>query len=402
MVVGLRFPPKEETKLSTENIVKRSATVFPYRGKWRLQYFDSEGRIRTKTAPTKQDAYMALGLVQQQVNQGLLPKPSREVPILGDWLGMWLEQKSIQLKWSTTESLEALIRLHIRPALGHLRLNQVSPLLVEAFYSSLQGKKELSPATIKKVHTIMHQAFQQAVRYGQLPTNPMLSTKTPQANKPRIEVLSREQVKRVLAVAANQGPESYLRWLLALHYGLRQGETLALTWGDFEPSTGQLSINKSVNAKAGEGSIISRPKTDKANRIIPLTLQAQKSWKALAEYNTDVQDSTLVFQNTTGGYLNARTDYDRWHHLLKQAEVPKLKLHAARHTAATLLIESGADLRSVQLILGHSSPTFTASTYVHPSLMHIRSALEGVQISSNSRPMPLSLTTENETANIDS
>jgi integrase len=315
---------------------------------------------------------------------------------------MWLEQKSIQLKWSTTESLEALIRLHIRPALGHLRLNQVSPLLVEAFYSSLQGKKELSPATIKKVHTIMHQAFQQAVRYGQLPTNPMLSTKTPQANKPRIEVLSREQVKRVLAVAANQGPESYLRWLLALHYGLRQGETLALTWGDFEPSTGQLSINKSVNAKAGEGSIISRPKTDKANRIIPLTLQAQKSWKALAEYNTDVQDSTLVFQNTTGGYLNARTDYDRWHHLLKQAEVPKLKLHAARHTAATLLIESGADLRSVQLILGHSSPTFTASTYVHPSLMHIRSALEGVQISSNSRPMPLSLTTENETANIDS
>ena len=146
--------------MSTENIVKRSATVFPYRGKWRLQYFDSEGRIRTKTAPTKQDAYMARGLVQQQVNQGLLPKPSREVPILGDWLGMWLEQKSIQLKWSTTESFEALIRLHIRPALGHLRLNQVSPLLVEAFYSSLQAKKDLSPSTIKKVHTILHQAFQ--------------------------------------------------------------------------------------------------------------------------------------------------------------------------------------------------------------------------------------------------
>ena len=386
----------------TENIVKRSATVFPYRGKWRLQYFDAEGRIRTKTASSKEDAYMALGLVQQQISQGLLPRPNREVPILSDWLGLWLEQKSIHLKWSTTESLEALIRLHINPALGHLRLNQVAPLLVEGFYSSIQAKKKLSPATIKKVHTILHQAFQQAVRYGQLPTNPMLSTKTPQANKPRIEVLVREQVERVLAIAAKQSPESYLRWLLALHYGLRQGEALALTWQDFDPSTGLLSINKSVNAKAGEGSIVSRPKTDKANRVIPLTSQAQEVWKALAEYKTDVQDSEIVFQNTSGGYVNARTDYDRWHYLLHQAGLPKIKLHAARHTAATLLIESGADLRSVQLILGHSSPTFTASTYVHPSLMHIRSALEGVNISSPSRPTPLSLTTEKATANIES
>ena len=366
--------------MGKENIVKRSATVFPYRGKWRLQYFDAEGRIRTKTAPSKEDAYMALGLVQQQINQGLLPRPNREVPILGEWLALWLEQKSIQLKWSTTESLEALVRLHINPALGHLRLNQVSPLLVEAFYSSIQKKKSLAPATIKKVHTILHQALQQSVRYGHLANNPIVSAKTPQANKPRIEVLSREQVNRVLVVAANKGPESYLRWLLALHYGLRQGETLALTWGDFDPSTGQLSINKSVNAKAGEGSIVSRPKTDMANRIIPLTLQAQKSWKALAESRRVIDGNSLVFQNTEGGHVNARTDYDRWHHLLELAAVPKIKLHAARHTAATLLIESGADLRSVQIILGHSSPTFTASTYVHPSVIHMRKALEATQV----------------------
>ena len=386
--------------MSTENIVKRSATVFPYRGKWRLQYFDAEGRIRTKTAPSKQDAYMALGLVQQQLSQGFLAKPDREVPILGDWLDVWLEQKAIQLKWSTTESLEALIRLHIKPALGKIRLNQVSPLLVEAFYSSLQAKKELSPATIKKVHTILHQALQQAVRYGQLPNNPIASAKTPQVLKPRIEVLTKEQVERALATAANQNPETYLRWLLALHYGLRQGEALALTWGDFDPSTGLLSINKSVNAQSGQGPLVSTPKTEKANRIIPLTNQTQLSWKALAEYQTDSQDNSLVFQNSRGGYLNARTDYDRWTNLLQKAGIPKLKLHAARHTAATLLIESGADLKSVQIILGHSSPTFTAATYVHPSIIHIRNALEATQISLVAKTVLGSLKTENGTADI--
>lgn len=366
--------------MGTENIVKRSATVFPYRGKWRLQYFDAEGRIRTKTASSKEDAYMALGLVQQQINQGLLPRPNREVPILSEWLALWLEQKSIQLKWSTTESLEALIRLHINPALGHLRLNQVSPLLVEAFYSSIQTKKSLAPATIKKVHTILLQALQQSVRYGHLANNPIVNTKTPQAPKPRIEVLTKQQVETVLGLAAEQGAESYLRWLLALLCGLRQGEALALTWQDFDPSTGLLSINKTVNARAGAGPIVSRPKSEKSNRTIPLTSHAQRSWKALAESRRVIDVNSLVFQNTEGGHVNARTDYDRWHHLLELATIPKIKLHAARHTAATLLIESGADLRSVQLILGHSSPTFTASTYVHPSVIHMRKALEATQV----------------------
>lgn len=361
------------------NIVKRSATVFPYRGKWRLQYFDAEGRIRTKTAPTKEDAYMALGLLRQQISQGMLAKPDREVPILGDWLVVWLEQKRIELKWSTVESLEALVRLHITPALGNYRLNHVSPLLIEAFYSSLQTKKQLSPATIKKVHTILHQALQQAVRYGQLLTNPMASSKTPPTTKPRIEVLSRKQVEQLLAMAVDQGPESYLRWLLALHYGLRQGEALALTWGDFEPSTGLLSINKSVNAKAGEGPIVSSPKTETANRKIPLTTQAQLGWKALAESRGSINASALVFQNSKGSHINARTDYDQWHALLRKAGIRRVKLHVARHTAASLLIESGVDLRSVQLILGHSSPTFTAATYIHPSHVHLRSALEKTQ-----------------------
>lgn len=365
--------------MAKQNIVKRSATVFPYRGKWRLQYFDAEGRIRTKTAATKEEAYMALGLVQQQISQGLLTKPNKEVPILGDWLDSWMQQKSIQLKWSTTESLEALIRRHIKPALGHLRLNHVSPLLIEAFYGSLQLKKDLKPATIKKVHTILHQALQQAVRYGQLPTNPMPSAKTPQVVKPRIEVLTREQVERILALAAKQGPESYLRWLLALRYGLRQGECLALTWEDYDPATGLLRINKSVNAKAGEGPIVSLPKTEMGNRLIPLTEEARISWQALAEYKSGVQDGELLFQNSRGGYLNARTDYDRWHLLLKTAGIPRLKLHVARHSAASHLIESGADLKSVQIILGHSSPTFTAATYVHPSKQHLREALEAIQ-----------------------
>jgi integrase len=177
----------------------------------------------------------------------------------------------------------------------------------------------------------------------------------------------------------DEGPESYLRWLLALHYGLRQGETLALTWGDFDPSTGLLSINKSVNAKAGEGPIVSSPKTEKANRKIPLTAQTQLSWKALAECKSSIQASGIVFENTKGGHVNARTDYDKWHSLLRKAGIRRVKLHVARHTAASLLIESGVDLRSVQLILGHASPTFTAATYIHPSHIHLRSALERTQ-----------------------
>ena len=87
-------------------------------------------------------------------------------------------------------------------------------------------------------------------------------------------------------------------------------------------------------------------------------------------------DEELLFPALKGSHRNARTDYDNWKRLLVVAGVRSVRLHDARHAAATLLLAAGADARSIQLLLGHSSPGFTLATYVHPDQEALRRALE--------------------------
>ncbi len=378
--------------MSTSQPIKKSSTIFPYRGKWRIQYFDHEGRIRTKTVESKQDAYKHLAILEQLVTSGALPRKPSEIPYFREWIGQWFESRRTEVRPVTLWGFESTIRLHLLPSLGGKRLNQISPRTLEHFYQHLMLDKGLSEATVQKAHSLVSHALEMALRYGFIESNPCRFVKTPQSKGSKLAILSAPQIAAALREASKLGKLAEFRWLLALRYGLRQGECLALNWGDLDMENRALTIRRTVNSIPGSGFVVTPPKSEQSIRDIPLDDYTFELLASLKIQSAETGDSGLIFKSATGSYVDARTDYDRWQRLLKNAGLPPVKLHAARHSAATLLLSSGANVRSIQLLLGHSNPSFTMATYLHPSQESLRMAIEtSVQLVTQQSPLPLEI-----------
>lgn len=359
----------------SNGIQRKSPTVFPYRGKWRIQYVDPSGRNRTKTAATKKDAYRELVNLEQQMALGLVDRPSHEIPTLSSWLETWLASRESEVRSTTYLGFESTIRLHIRPHIGGLRLDLVRVQDVERAYRVLANESKLSPATIRKVNAVLNQAYSTAVRYGYVVRNPMDGVRIPRGTTVKRQTLTSDEVRRILDSASAADDDSYPRLLLALRLGMRQGECLALTWADVDLAEGLVRISKSVDVLPGRGAVVTAPKSAQSFRDIPMDDETLSAFSDFLLRSGVPGGDELVFPSLKGRHRNARVDYDNWKRALMRAGVRSVRLHDARHAAATLLLESGADPRTVQLLLGHSSAAFTLSTYVHPDLAALRRAI---------------------------
>jgi integrase len=358
--------------------IRKNPTVFPYRGKWRLSYPDKEGNTRTRAVESKQEAYrllMAMGWLDAN-NRTLHTDVT--VPTVLEWFEQWFIDHASDVRPTTLRNNLCLTRKHIIPALGHLRLNEVTPLLVEHFYRDLIDTKRLSASSVHRIHATMTVPFKGAVRFGIIPSSPLLSVSKPRATKPRIRPLTREECEQIWEALCNCPANLQLRWKLALRYGLRQGEALALHFTDFDLNTQSLTIDKQLQHTRNEGFVFTPPKSEKGIRTIPIDAELVELCQAAF---ADAQNAQgLILTDSAGKPLHASTDSATWARILKSAGVRKVTVHTARHTAATQMIASGVDVKTVQVILGHSTPSFTLATYVHPSVEDLRNSLAPIAI----------------------
>lgn len=348
--------------------IRRKASVFPYRGKWRVQYLDLFGNQRTLTADSRQSAYLKLAEIEGEVRGGYLNPKADTMPSFAQWLEYWLGVRKPELNPTTWHGYESSCRNWLIPAMGHLRLDTVTPRQIQDLYGYLQTTHELSAGTVRRIHSLLSSAFNLALMQGAIKRSPMVGVKQPKLAKRVIEVFSVEEVERVLRVASRKSPEAHLRWLLALTYGLRQGEALGLKRSDFQLTQMTLKIERTVNSVPGEGIVELPTKSAHGQRTIPIDSEIVRLYSQL-------EIGAWVFAAGDGGPLEATVDSRRWRALLVEAGVRYLPLHAARHTVATHLMERGVSPRAVQLLLGHSSPAYTLATYVHPDLAELRTHL---------------------------
>jgi integrase len=197
----------------------------------------------------------------------------------------------------------------------------------------------------------------------------------PRVEQKGVAFLRPEQVRHVFDVIAEDDDRA--RWQLAL-LGLRQGEALGLSWHDIDLEAGTVTVQRCLQRQRGRGLVLVPPKSKTSQRLMRLPEPVVEALKARRHaQNLDrmraatvwANDELLVFTSTLGRPVDPRRDYQQWCDLLKRCGLPKMRLHDARHTAATALLVAGVPLRVAMEWLGHSQISQTVRyTHVVPGL----------------------------------
>ncbi|MGQ4531809.1 tyrosine-type recombinase/integrase [Dermabacteraceae bacterium P13138] len=315
-------------------------------------------------------------------------------PTFKDYSLNWLKSVAAErLTNSTLNTYEGYVKRWIIPGIGpKVKISNVTTqhiLEMRKFLrdSPSKTKKPLSPASQLQIHNILSVMLRDAVRAGYLPFNPASKERIDRPRKvsPPLEVLTLDEARRVLEVAAEQ--PDYARWALALYHGLRQGEALGLERSALDLEAGVLRLEwqlqkfsapprNRVGRDIGDGYWLVPPKTVSSRRVQPLVEPVLSILREhCARPRPAAATHDLLFRREDGGPLYGRRDRDRWQWLLAEAGVNRnVRVHDARHTAATLMLEAGVELHVIQQILGHSSSAMTQH-YSHVSLDLARAAM---------------------------
>jgi len=172
-------------------------------------------------------------------------------------------------------------------------------------------------------------------------------------------------------LAAAKDSKHFAAFFLALNTGMRRGELLGLRWKDIDFEAGQLTVNQGLVRVSGQGLVFQEPKTKLSNRVInlaPAAVQVLKEHKKKqAEYRLMAggiyrKDLDLVFANEIGEPLDPRAFTRVFERLVKKAGLD-VTFHGLRHTFATIALEQGVDVKTIQETLGHHSAAFTMDVY---------------------------------------
>ena len=359
------------------------------RGKrsWELKFdagFALNGKRKTNYRSfkgSKKEAEIELAKLISAAAKGEHVDPSKVT--VNEFLDRWEQEWATgHLGGKSFERYTELLRTHVRPHMGTTRLQRVRPTDLSQLYADLllRGKKGqrqdgvregLSPQTVAYVHRVLHRAFGHATVWGLTSSNPAASVEPPKLQRAELEILTEAQVKTVLQKL--RGRPIYLIAALGLSTGMRRGELLALRWKNVDLETCKIQVEKSLE-QTKAGLRLKTPKTRHGLRSLSVAksvvaeLKAHKAAQAeqrLALGLGKDQGAGLVFRRPTGEPMVPNSVSTDWRRLVRVLGLPKVSLHAWRHTHASQLIASGMDVLKISRRLGHGSPSITLDVYGH-------------------------------------
>ncbi len=334
----------------------------------------------------KAEAKEALTRLLGDIGRGTYVQKSEqtlEAFIEGDWL------PGLQLRESTKESYGRNLRVHVLPRIGSTVLQELDVGTLNRLYAELlatgrRGHRAgtgLSPRTVRYVHTILHRALKDAVRWNRLVRNP-----TDQADPPRqkdVEDAAPEMQTwsgpQLAAFLENTKDTRYgPAWMFLATTGMRRGEALGLRWTDVDLGTGKVAIRQTVvtvnhrtsfgKTKTGRARVIELD----ARTVAVLRQQKARQGEELLLVGIGYRDDGLVFTLPDGRpyhperfsreFLRKQVSYNRAH---AKAPLPHLTVHGLRHSWATLALRAGEHPKVVAERLGHANTNVTLNVYSH-------------------------------------
>lgn len=331
------------------------------------------------------------------------------------WLHEYAEQN---LQPGTIQKYQEELMDKILPALGHLKLNDLKPHVVNSFFVSLTkdgARKDGKPGgysrgSIAKTRNVLSSVLRVAVEWEVIDRNPCDKTKvkgedtadhlkfwTPEQTGLFLDYIEMPYTVRIpghdriddtgmkysvgdYTTTKNVPEQLVVLFNLAVFTGMRKGEIVALQWSDIDFESDRIKVQRAVTVVQGK-QVIKPPKTKTSHRTISiphsLTVKLRHWQKEQIAYRLSVGDfwqgDNWVFTQANGKMMSYSTPYESMQDILRrynenvpeEQKLPVIPFHGLRHTSATLLIASNQDVRSVSARLGHAQTSTTMNIYAH-------------------------------------
>lgn len=329
-------------------------------------------RLReTKTFKTKREAEAFLNEKKSDINNGTYIEPSKIT--VSQALDEWFETEvKPRLAPATIKSYSNNIENHIRPALGNILLQKLTPTNVQIFYNSLDKEKNLSKRSIKYIQDNLHCCLKHFVNQQIIPRNvcDFVTIPKKESTKLKNDFYTLEEATALLKAVDNDRlmPVFYFGML-----GMRRSELLAITWKDIDFSNSTISINKNlvvIDSKVHIGQC--KTKSSIRNIPVPETVmiklkehkirQLEEKMNCIGRY----KDKDLVICKLNGEYIKPATLSSIFPKLLKKYGMREIRLHDLRHTYCSLALNYfNIPASTVAANCGHASTKLTLDTYSH-------------------------------------
>jgi integrase len=320
---------------------------------------------------SRHDVHTKLTEVKAKAAQGI-PTPA-EMWRLGEYLEHWLTHiVKANRRPATYTRYEAVVRLHLKPVLGHHYLARLSVPLVQQFVSG-QLSAGTPVRTVQMMREVLRSALARAMREELLYRNVAAQVDVPKRERTHeVRPWSVQETKAFLAIA--QPDPFYLAYLFLILYGLRRGEVLGLRWCDIDFEEGRLHISHQLQRINGQLTLA--PLKTKAGRR---TLALVDALAELLTTHAQRSNSEYLFINQHGHPFEPGSLLRAFQRLCVRHNLRRIRLHDLRHSQATLLKKLGVQPRDAQLILGHASVQTTQEIYQHGDEAAQRETLQQVE-----------------------
>ena len=352
-------------------------------GRWEARY--TVGRDpgtgkqvqRSIYGTTQKEVRQKLQQASIEIDNDIYIEPSKTS--LGKWLDIWLKEYTLNVKPQTRVSYETQIRVHIKPALGAVKLLKLNAHMVQVFINSLtqesDKKQAIKPKSVKNVNSVLYGALNQAVRLGYIRSNPCIYINLPRVIPAEMHPLS--QLEMTKFVDAIEGTKYSTLFIFTMFTGLRLGEVTGLTWDRINFKDGTILIDRQLmreKIKGGKHLLVS-VKNDRPRKLNPAPFimklinrhkanQAQQRLQSGSLWN-DNEIPGLVFTNDFRKYYIHNTVTHNIARIAASIGINHFCFHDLRHTYAVNALRAGDDVKTVQSNLGHATAAFTLDRYGH-------------------------------------
>ena len=351
----------------------------------KLSWVSAEGKRQRKSKSTelpergnkKRAQAMLIDFQREQEAELVANGNSAKDILFTDYMKQWLEKMKLQIRPTTYsgyhDNVYGVIIPYFKPM--KLKLREVSPKHIQDFYT--KQRQRVKGTTVKSYHANIHKAFKDARKLQLIDSNPMECVDPPKKEPYHGQTYTVEEAQKILVLISDTIFEIPITMML--FYGLRREEAIGLKWQniDFDNDTFLIAHTVTETKVDGHLQMVKEDLTKNSSsyRSLPLVApvkelllekkQSIQEYRKLFRRSYYREDSDYVCVNEIGELIKPRTLSDNFKRIIRQNKIRNLRLYDCRHTAASLMLKNGVNMKQIQMILGHSDYATTANIYSH-------------------------------------